>query len=122
MTKAHSVTEQLAASVDLFPTLAELAGLPASNGPQRIDGVSLVPVLRDPAMRVRDHAYHVYPKEKRGLAILTERYRLVQWQGGDNADSIEVELYDYESDPDETQNLAAKQPEVVAKVQAILDR
>jgi len=61
--------------VDIYPTLAELAGLQPPGGPQPINGVSLVPVLKDPAVRVRDHAYHAYPRKKLGRAIRTERYR-----------------------------------------------
>jgi len=34
--------------------VAELAGLPAPAGPQPIDGLSLVPVLKDGNVRVRD--------------------------------------------------------------------
>ena len=79
ITKPNSSTKQPAESVDIFPTLAELAGLPKPQGPQPVDGVSLVPVLKDPARRVRDHAYHAYPKRKLGRAIRTERYRLVEW-------------------------------------------
>ncbi len=91
----NSVTEQLAESVDLYPTLAELAGLPKPTGPQPIDGVSLVPVLRDPDVRVRDYAYHAFPKEKLGRAIRTERYRLVEWKvPGAPPGSAEIELYD----------------------------
>lgn len=121
VTKPALVTRQLAESADVFPTLAELAGLPAPAGPQPIDGKSLVPVLRDPAARVRDHAYHVFPKGKLGRAIRTERYRLVEWRNpGEAAESAELELYDYETDPGETRNLAAQQPQVVARLRAIL--
>ena len=109
-----SSTKQPIESVDIFPTLAELAGLPAPQGPQPIDGVSLVPVLRDPSARVRDHAYHAYPKQKLGRAIRTERYRLVEWRAFDDSSTeVEIELYDYETDPLETRNLAAAHPEVV---------
>ena len=91
--------------------------------PQPIDGLSLVPVLKDPAVRVRDHAYHVYPKRKLGRAIRTERYRLVEWQSQGAAASVaEYELYDYQTDPLETENLAAKMPEVVTKLKQILAR
>ncbi|MCA9046999.1 MAG: sulfatase-like hydrolase/transferase, partial [Planctomycetaceae bacterium] len=94
VTKPGSSTRQLAESVDVFPTLAELAGLPAPAGPQSIDGISLVPVLKDPSVRVRDHAYHAYPKAKMGRAIRTERYRLVEWKKpGAPADTAELELY-----------------------------
>ncbi len=113
-----SSTRQPAESVDLFPTLAELAGLPAPAGPQPIDGVSLVPVLRDPAARVRDHAYHAYPKRKMGRAIRTERHRLVEWSGGGG--KPEFELYDYEEDPRETRNLVSEQAAVAARIKEIL--
>lgn len=114
VTVPGSSTKQPAESVDLFPTLVELAGLPAPEVPQPIDGVSLVPVLKNPEARVRDHAYHAYPKQKLGRAIRTERYRLVDWRPYDNPSTPAVyELYDYETDPLETRNLAADQPEIV---------
>ncbi|MFG0267628.1 MAG: sulfatase [Rhodopirellula sp. JB055] len=120
ITQPGSSTKQLAESVDLFPTLAELAGLPSPSGPQPTDGVSLVPVLQDPSARVRDHAYHAYPKRKLGRAIRTERYRLVQWKSIDGNDAPLYELYDYQTDPLETQNLAENQPDVVERLSKIL--
>ena len=62
VTKPNTTTKQIAESVDIYPTLAELVGLPAPRGPQSIDGVSLVPVLRDPAMRVRERSSPNTPK------------------------------------------------------------
>jgi iduronate 2-sulfatase len=116
-----SSTGQLAESVDIYPTLAELAGLPAPDGPQPIDGRSLVPVLRDPAARVRDYAYHAYPKGKLGRAIRTERYRLVEWnEVGGPPEAAVLELYDYEADPLETRNMAAEKPEIVARLRGVL--
>lgn len=121
VTKPGSSTRQLAESVDIFPTLAELAGLPAPAGPQPIDGLSLVPVLRDPTVRVRDHAFHCFPKATLGRAIRTERFRLVEWKKqGAPADSAEIELYDYETDPLETTNQARAHPDVVQQLLAIL--
>ncbi|MFP6872792.1 MAG: sulfatase/phosphatase domain-containing protein [Verrucomicrobiales bacterium] len=123
VTSAGSSTRQIAQSVDIFPTLAELAGLPAPQGPQPVDGISLVPALKDPAARVRDHAFHAYPRAKLGRAIRSERYRLVQWQRpGDPEKNAQYELYDYQSDPLERENLAAKNPRVMQKLKAILAR
>jgi len=121
VTRPNSATDQPTETVDLFPTLAELAGLPAPKVPQPIDGVSLVPVLKNPRARVRDHAYHAYPKRKMGRAIRTDRYRLVQWKpiGGKEA-AAQYELYDYQADPLETRNLADRRPKVVAELKAIL--
>lgn len=121
--KPGSVTRQLAETVDIYPTLAELAGLPKPEGPQPMDGVSLVPVLKEPEKTVRDHAYHCYPRGGRmGRAIRTARYRLVEWkEPGAAAETAELELYDYKADLLETRNLAQDQPEVVAQLRKILD-
>ncbi|MDF1754550.1 MAG: sulfatase-like hydrolase/transferase [Verrucomicrobiales bacterium] len=120
-----AVTRQLAESVDVFPTLAELAGLPQpteKSVTQPIDGVSLAPVLSDAAKRVRNHAFHAYPKKTLGRAIRTERYRLVEWKNpGASAESAELELYDYETNPNETKNLANEKAEVVAELRKILN-
>ena len=110
-------TRQLAESVDVFPTLADLAGIPAPDVPQPIDGLSMAPVLKDSCKRVRDHAFHAYPRGKMGRAIRTERYRLVEWKGKGES---EYELYDYLTDPLESQNLAATQPKVLEKLKATL--
>jgi iduronate 2-sulfatase len=122
--KPRTVSRQLTETVDLFPTLAELAGLPAPTGPQPIDGLSLVPVLRDPTNTIRDHAYHCYPRgERMGRAIRTERYRLVEWKTpGAAASTAEFELYDYQTDPGESKNLASSQPALVSELRPILAR
>ncbi len=116
--KPGSVTRQLASTVDIYPTLAELAGLPAPDGPQPIDGISLKPVLNDPDARIRDHITHCYPKSKFGWAIRNQRYRLVQW--GDPAEPAKCvyELYDFQADPVEKVNIAQRHPDVVAALRA----
>jgi iduronate 2-sulfatase len=120
---AAGATSQPAESVDLFPTLAELCGLPAPTGPQPIDGASLVPVLRDPAARVRDHAYHCFKRKRLGRAIRTEHHRLVEWRNpGEPESAAAIELYDYRGGPVESVNLAAARPDLVAELRAILAR
>lgn len=122
LAKPGSVTSQLAETVDIFPTLSELAGLPASKGPQPIDGVSLVPVLKNPNARVRDHAFHAYPRGKKlGRAIRTQRYRLVEWKNHSDPNAgVDYELYDYKADPWETQNHHAAKLKVAKQLKAIL--
>lgn len=124
VTESGSFTGQLAETVDLFPTLAELAGLPTPRGPQSIDGTSLVPVLRDSTARVRDHAYHCFPRGgKLGRAIRTENYRLVDWRPiADPTANPVYELYDYTQGTVETENIATSNPEVVSKLRSILAR
>src|SRR6185436_4304093 len=99
-------------TIDLYPTLAELAGLPAPQVPQGLEGKSFVPALRDPNLGTKNYIFHVYPRGERiGRAVRTARYRLVEWKvPGAAAETADLELYDYETDPLETKNLAAEQP------------
>jgi arylsulfatase A-like enzyme len=96
--------------LDIFPTLCELAGIPA---PAAIQGTSLCPVLADPSAKVKPFAVSQYPRgngsrEVVGYAFRDERYRYVRWvpAGGPATDTEAEELYDYATDPLETRNLA----------------
>jgi len=81
-----------------------------------------VPALRDPNLGAKNCLYRVYPRGERiGRAVRTSRYRLVEWKVPGRDDSTaELELYDYENDPLETENLAAEQPGVVSRMRAML--
>lgn len=117
--KAGAKTGALAETVDLYPTLCELAGLPAPTG---LDGKSVVAALKDPSAVTKEAVFHAYPRSQMiGRAVRTARHRLVEWKKpGEAANSAVIELYDYQADPAETKNLAAEQPEVVAKLRGIL--
>jgi iduronate 2-sulfatase len=114
----------LVETVDIYPTLAELAGLPAPQVPQGLEGRSFVSALRDPNLGTKNHLFHVYPRgERLGRAVRTEQFRLVEWKvPGAAANTAEIELYDYAADPQETKNLALAQPEVVSRMRALLAR
>ena len=129
ITKQNSRTSALAESVDIFPTLCDLAGLPPPKVKPALDGQSIVPVLKDPEAGTKEAVFHVYPRSPRGQgqligrAVRTSRYRLVEWKKpGAPADTAELELYDYQTDSAETRNLAAEQPERVKELLAILAR
>lgn len=113
-------TQALIETCDIYPTLAELAKLPA---PAQGDGRSFAQVLADPNASTRDHVIHVYPRPQGliGRAIRTAQHRLVEWKKpGAPAESAILELYDYQSDPAETKNLVAEQPEFVAELRRLL--
>lgn len=113
-------------SVDIYPTLAELAGLPTPEG---LDGSSFAAVLKTPSVGHRDHAIHVYPRSAQGgkpllgRAVRTSTHRLVEWKtAGDSAVTAVIELYDYSTDPLEKKNIATEQPEVVKQLRQILNQ
>jgi iduronate 2-sulfatase len=112
-------TSALIETVDIYPTVAELAGIEV---PEQIDGISFAATVRDPKVQARTHVTHVYPRDaKLGRAIRNERYRMVEWNEiGAAAEESEIELYDYQSDPLETRNVAEMNPEVVSAMRAEL--
>ena len=119
-----AASKSMIESVDIYPTLCELAGI---DTPSMLDGKSFAGVLDKPSQSHRDHTIQVYPRSKQGVgqvlgrSIRTDRYRLVQWKAWDAPEqSSDWELYDYQTDPLETKNLADQEPQVVASMRELL--
>ena len=124
ITRPNAVTQQIAESVDVFPTLASLAGLgsPRDKVPQPIDGKDLSPILKGFEEEVKTHAYHCYIMGGYlGEAIRTSEYRMVRWTNLKNQAEVAYELYDYRNDYEETKNLAGDQPEKLAELEKLLN-
>ena len=83
--------------LDLYSTLTELAGLPT---PDHVEGLSLLPLLEDPAATL-ERAGVVTTFGYRNHAVSSERYRYIVYSDGSE------ELYDLETDPHEWTNRAA---------------
>ncbi len=87
----------LAEFVDVFPTLCAAASIPVPTG---LDGASLLPVIQDPSRSVKDYAVSQYPRaQAMGYSIRTDRWRYTEWGTAGR------ELYDEQSDPNETRNV-----------------
>ena len=96
-------TDAIVESLDVFPTLSDLAGLPI---PDFVHGVSLRSMLEDPASIGRSAiAYH-----REAKTIRPKTHRLVLHDDG------YVELYDHSSAERETKNIAASSASVVAQL------
>ena len=127
VTKPGTRSRAMVESVDIYPTLCELAGLPLPAEAQSLEGKSLVPVLKNPSRELKEAVFHVYPRNRKpdgeilGRAVRTSRYRLVEWKKpGMAPETAEFELYDYQKDPLETKNLAPAEPELVKKLSVLL--
>jgi arylsulfatase len=111
----------LTAHLDLFPTLAELAGATLPTG-LKLDGRSLVPLLKDAQARWDDRLLftHVgrWPKgmaaasKYQQCAVRSSQYRLVN----------DRELYDIRHDPGETTNVIEQHPAEAARLRAAYDQ
>ena len=86
--------------LDVFPTLCELAGLPA---PASVEGRSLAPLLRQPKTRLRETMFFAYRHFQR--AVRTDGWKLIRYQVGGQPTT---QLFDLREDPWETRNLAGE--------------
>ena len=105
--------------VDVYPTLAELAGL---SLPKHLEGTSLASLLNNPAESVINAAFSQYPRKKlMGYTMRTDRYRFTKWVDRNDRTKVDaIELYDEVTDPQENVNIAKdpKNAELVKKLMA----
>ncbi len=101
--------------VDIYPTLADVCGLPVPSG---LDGNSLKPWLENPTAPSAKVAISQYPRggALMGYSIRDARWRLTLWRDRKNAEIVATELYDEQNDAPESKNVAAANPEVVARL------
>lgn len=103
--EARSRYDQFVQSIDLAPTCLELAGVEI---PERMDGISLVPLLKGetdqtrPAVFIEYYSDTVFPRiRSMGYrAIRTDKHKLIRYKDLEGMD----ELYDLERDPFELEN------------------
>ncbi len=86
--------------VDVYPTLADLAGLAP---PKDLEGVSLKPLLDDPTHAWNRPAFtQVQRGSFPGYSVRTDRWRYIEWDDARRG----AQLYDEQNDPHEWRNLA----------------
>lgn len=121
----------LAAHIDFFPTIAEIAGAnPSAAVRQQVEGRSLVPLLQDPGAAWPDRSLVTHqgrwpkgadPDESkyRMAAIRNARWSLVSENGGREP---AWQLFDLSTDYGQRNNLIASHPETARELAAAFDR
>jgi arylsulfatase A len=112
---------------DFLPTAAELAGAPVPRG---LDGISIVPELLGEKAAGRKQQPHEYLywelptyNGKTGtfpVELPKAGLRYGDWKAVRTKPNGPLELYNLAADPGESHNVAAGQPEVLARIEAIL--
>jgi arylsulfatase A-like enzyme len=109
---------------DFYPTFLEASGV-AGNAAHnaQVDGVSLVPLLKNPQHRLkRDALYWHYPHYHSGGATPHSAVRAGDWKLIEFFEEYRAELYNLKSDIGETRDLAKEQPKRAERLRAQLRR
>lgn len=111
ITKPDSRSKSIVETIDILPTLCDLTEL---QTPDSSHGSSLKPILKSPTTS-DGTAISYWGGNNKIYSLRTDQYRLVQHPSGD------VELYDFESENDSSENIAAQEPDTVNKLQQLLN-
>lgn len=122
---------KLAAHIDFFPTIAEIAGIQLSEQMQtQIEGRSLLPLLQDPTSNWSDRTLftHVgrWPKmeDPNGWKYAMTSVRTSRWSlvSADGSSQPKWQLFDLDADYAQSKNVADKHPEVVAQLSQAMEK
>lgn len=113
VTPAGAVCDSPVTSMDFYPTILEMLGDKAPAPSKVLDGVSLGPVLRDPASSLgrEDFQWH-YPHYYFNTTPVSA-FRHGDWKLIEYYEDGRKELYNIKDDLSETTDLAAAKPEIV---------
>lgn len=107
------VTQFPACTMDIFPTLAELTGLPRDVMLTPGDGISLVPLLtEESATRMKPIGFRHLGR----AALIDNQYKIVTQKMPDGP----IEIYDLAADPGETRDIGSEQPTLAARLRTAL--
>ena len=100
--------DQFVLNADVMPTLLELAGVETPAG---VHGQSMVPILQDASTPGRKTIFYESPTPqlipRPFFAVRNDRFKYIETRAKADLDVVEfVELYDLDTDPEETRNLA----------------
>ena len=103
----NSTSDSLISTVDLPKTILNLLNIKPKFHPRVFQGYDATPILKDPAVKIRDRVLIEHDEEiaknkiMRLRTLVTEKHRLTIYDGHDNLGDI----FNYKSDPDEINNL-----------------
>jgi arylsulfatase A-like enzyme len=125
--KPGSVSDRVSGFEDWIPTLMELAGAKSAT-PKNIDGISLAPTLLGKPQPERPFLYREFPAYGGQQMVRMGDWKLVRQNllppagakaKAKTAATPTLELYNLKADPAETTNIAAKHPDIVAKLEKV---
>ena len=105
--------EKVVSTVDIYPTMMELCNL---EMPHKTDGKSLLPLIQNTGAAWESASYGYF---RNGISLRTERYRFTRYF---REQQPITELYDHQTDPNETKNIAATNPGIVEQLMPLWEK
>ncbi len=119
--KADSTSDHISAFWDWLPTFCEVA---AAKVPKNTDGISLLAAMKGEKQKTHEFLYWEFPSYGVQQAV-----RMGNWKGirqkmskAKTSADLKTELYDLKNDPGENTNLANKRPDIVDKIELIMNQ
>ena len=114
-----SATELVAATIDIMPTLCDLLKMPA---PKNIDGLSILPTIlgKNNQQKQHEYLYFEFPEYGGQQAVRMGKWKAVRLDIMKGV--LKTQLFDLSNDVKEQNDVAAQYPEIVKKLEAIMDK
>jgi arylsulfatase A len=117
--KASTISDHISAFWDIMPTLAEITGSKLTSG---IDGISFLPeLLGKKGQKQHEFLYWEFHEQGGKIAVRLDKWKGIRLNVDKEPDGT-IELYDLSKDIGELNNIAASNPEIVAKISAIMKK
>jgi len=117
--KAGATSNLISATIDMMPTFCELLKLPV---PKNVDGLSILPTILGKPSQQKQHEYLYFEYPEYGGQ---QSVRLGNWKAirlNIMKGTLKTELYDLSTDIKEQNDVAAQYPEIVKKMEDIMQK
>jgi len=112
----NSTSQHISAFWDFLPTACDLAGI---DTPKNIDGISYLPALLQKEQPKHEYLYWEFPEKGYSVGLRKGKWKAVRRNMNTNPNST-IELYNLETDLQESNNIAAAHPEIVRELTQLL--
>lgn len=112
-------SHHISANWDIMPTIAEITGTIA---PDHIDGISMLPALlgQTDQQAEHDYLYWEFPAYRGQQSVRMGKWKGIRQNLFKKIPDLNIELYNLETDPNETKDLATERPDIIEKIKSIM--
>ncbi|MCB0689029.1 MAG: arylsulfatase [Saprospiraceae bacterium] len=116
--KENSTSDLISCFIDMLPTFCDVAQIPT---PKNVDGISILPTLLGKGdQQKHEYLYWEFPEYNGQQAVRMDNYKAIRENIRDG--NLKIQLFDLNSDIQELHDIAAEHPEIVEKMEKIMQK